>query len=340
MKYFNLDLHISVIADIKNIINIINPSIEIVNWSLSGHTWVFNKRIDAIKYINEHTWKYLNLNIIKEFQHHYDSFLSQFDGFIVAHPNSFVLLYEKYNKPIIMVNSCRYDMPFCFNNNIEMINELHECIKRLSEKKLLTVISNNKADNDYFLMGNPNIPTQIIHSLCLYTNMKWNSSNVLDKFLLYSGELPKYPKYIINKTNIGKYEWNDLMIFKGIIHIPYEASTMSMFEQVSSEIPLFFPTKEFLKELWVNKNVRFDCNYWKKFGHMEPPDYLKETNSINYWIDRAYFYEIKGYYYFESFEHLYEMLENFKDSKYSKRVEYVRNRNILDNWKKLYIDSI
>ena len=115
MKYFNLDLHISVIADIKNVIHSINPSIEIVNWSLSGHTWVFNKRIDAIKYINEHTWKYLNLHMIKEFQNHYDSFLSQFDGFIVAHPNSFVLLYEKYNKPIIMVNSCRYDMPFCFN---------------------------------------------------------------------------------------------------------------------------------------------------------------------------------------------------------------------------------
>ena len=34
------------------------------------------------------------------------------------------------------------------------------------------------------------------------------------------------------------------------------------------------------------------------------------------------------------------MLENFKDSKYLKRIEYVRNRNILDNWKKLYIDSI
>ena len=335
MKYFNLDLHISVIADIKNIIHSINPSIEIVNWSLSGHTWVFNRRMDAIKYINEHTWKHMNLQIIKEFQNHYDSFLSQFDGFIVAHPNSFVLLYEKYNKPIIMVNSCRYDMPFCFNNNISMINELHECIKRLSEKKLLTIISNNKADRDYFLMGNPNISNQLINSLCLYTNTKWDSSNVLNKFLLYSGELPKYPEYIINKTDIGKYDWNDLMIFKGIIHIPYEVSTMSMFEQVSAEIPLFFPTREFLKELWAKKNVRFDCNYWKKFGHIEPPDYLKETNSINYWIDRAYFYEIKGYYYFESFEHLYEMLENFKDSKYFERIEYVRNRNVLDKWKKI-----
>jgi len=335
MKYFNLDLHISVIADIKNIIHRINPSIEIVNWSLSGHTWVFNKEKDSVGYINDHTWKYMNLQMIKEFQNYYDNFLSQFDGFIVAHPNSFVLLYEKYNKPIIMVNSCRYDIPFCFNNNISMINELHECIKRLSEKKLLTVISNNKADNDYFLMGNPNIPTQIIHSLCLYTNMRWNQSTLLNKFLLYSGQLPKYPEYIINKADIGKYEWNDLMIFKGIIHIPYEVSTMSMFEQVSSEIPLFFPTKEFLKELWTIRGIQYDCNYWKKFGNRDPPDYLKETNSINYWIDRAYFYEIKGYYYFESFDHLYEMLENFKDSKYSERIEYVRNRNVLDNWKKI-----
>jgi len=335
MKYFNIDLHIAVISDIKNVIKTVNPEIEIIDWSLSAHTWILNRRIDPIKYINEHTWKHMNLQMIKNFQNHYDNFLSQFDGFIVAHPNSFVLLYEKYNKPIIMVNSCRYDIPFCFNNNITMIDELHGCIKRLSEKKLLTVISNCTSDRDYFLMGNPNIPNQLINSLCLYTNTKWDSSNVLNKFLLYSGELPKYPSYIINKTDIGRYDWNDLMIFKGIIHIPYEVSTMSMFEQVSTEIPLFFPTKEFLKELWANHNVRFDCNYWKKFGHTEPPDYLKETNSINFWIDRAYFYEIEGYYYFESFDHLYEMLENFKDSKYSKRIEYVRNRNVLDKWKKI-----
>ncbi|MCJ7767674.1 hypothetical protein MUP79_04735, partial [Candidatus Bathyarchaeota archaeon] len=36
---------------------------------------------------------------------------------------------------------------------------------------------------------------------------------------------------------------------KGIIHMPYECSTMSIFEQYSANVPLFFPSKSFLKEL-------------------------------------------------------------------------------------------
>ena len=40
MKLFNMDLHISVIADFKNLF----PEIEIVDWCMSGHAFVMKKK--------------------------------------------------------------------------------------------------------------------------------------------------------------------------------------------------------------------------------------------------------------------------------------------------------
>ena len=114
----------------------------------------------------------------------YDNIFKTFDAFICSHPNSFVLFFEKYNKPIYIINSCRYDLPFCWTNNYDMINKLNNCFTRLQNKNLLTFISNNKADNAYFKLANPSIETKMLPSLCLYTKMTWNPLNTCDEFLL------------------------------------------------------------------------------------------------------------------------------------------------------------
>jgi FkbM family methyltransferase len=321
-RFFNIDLHISVIADIKDIFNRIMPDIEITDWTLSGHSFVFNREQDKVNIINEETWVYMDKDLINKFHKEYDSFLSQFDGFIACHPNSFTMLYEKYNKPIIVINSCRYDIPYCWTKNMDMVNELNNCFKRLQEKKLLYFISNNKADNSYFNLANPSINTHIIPSLCIYTHMKYDTLCENTRFLLYSGNIP-YNKYIVDKSTLDKgYKWNSLMNFKGIIHIPYEASTMSIFEQISSGIPLFFPTKRFLYQLW-NSGSRKASNYW-----VNPPEYLISTLDDNFWIERADYYYIEGSYYFDSFDELFGMLENFIDTKYIERVSFIKKRYI------------
>ena len=52
IKLFNIDLHISVIADIKDIFNKLSDNIEITDWSISGHTWVINRKKADVKIIN------------------------------------------------------------------------------------------------------------------------------------------------------------------------------------------------------------------------------------------------------------------------------------------------
>jgi hypothetical protein len=46
------------------------------------------------------------------------------------------------------------------------------------------------------------------------------------------------------------HKWSDVAGFRAIAHIPYQVSTMSFFEQHSAGIPLFYPSKEYLLELY------------------------------------------------------------------------------------------
>jgi hypothetical protein len=339
-KFLNIDLHISVIADIIDVFKRVDETIQIEDWCLSGHSWVLNKQRKQLDVLTPNTWRNLDIKMLHAFHEKYDHILKTFDGFICCYPISFILFFEKYNKPIYIVNAVRYDMPFCWNNNYEMLKELHNCFTRLQEKKLLNFISNNKADDDYFKLGNPTIPTQIIPSLCLYTNMQWNPVRTNNMFLLYTGVLPNMhmsAHNIIHRSVLGRYKWDALMSFKGLIHLPYEASTMSIFEQISSEIPLFFPSKTFLKMLWENKQIPHQMNYWKHNNHGIIPAYLTSTEKCDFWLDRADYYDIEGYYYFDSFEHLYKLLDNFTDHLYEVRRKFIRNRKIkaLEDYKKI-----
>jgi len=326
VKLLNIDLHISVIAEVKDIFERINTDTVIEDWTLSGHAWVMNRTPENIDIINSSSWKNMDTDLIEKFIDKYDEIFKTFDGFICCYPISFAMIFERYNKPIYIINCVRYDMPFCWNNNNIMIEKLHTCLINLQNKNLLKFISNNKADDSYIKFGIPELYTTIIPSLCLYTNMRWNENNTNNKFLLYTGSLPFENNNIVCRSSIGHFTWDSIMMFKGIIHLPYEASTMSIFEHISSEIPLLFPTKKFLKYLWDNNLIRNQMNYWKHNSNTIIPDYLKETINNNFWIENADYYHLDGYYYFDSFEELNYMVANFNDQYYNIRINFIKKR--------------
>jgi hypothetical protein len=338
VRLFNIDLHISVIAEVKDIFKRINTNIEIDDWLLSGHAWVLNRHTTSIDIINSNSWRSMDMDLIEKFINKYDDIFKLFDGFICCYPISFAMIFERYNKPIFIINCMRYDMPFCMNNNHSMIKNLHKCLINLQNKNLLKFISNNKADDAYVKLGIPTLSTKIIPSLCLYTNMSWNPANTNNKFLLYTGSLPFENNNIIYRSSIGNFTWDSLMYFNGIIHLPYEASTMSIFEHISSEIPLLFPTRRFLKYLWDNNLIRNQMNYWKHNNDTVIPNYLQETSNNHFWIENADYYDITGYYYFDSFEELNNMVCNFKDVHYDIRKEFIKERK--ENILKQYTESV
>lgn len=301
-----MDLHISVIADFKSA----NPDIEVIDWCLSGHAFVMNRPQDHPMVINPKTWQSLHETMIRDFQTTYDSFLKTFDGFLVGHVPAFAMIYEKYNKPILWINTCRYDVPFCFTRDMVMREKFHQCLKRIQNR--LIIVSNNKGDQAYTLAGTGITPLYN-PSLCLYTDTKYNPTK--QGFLCYNQSSISHPLVSHRSQLPSPFQWSDITSFRGIVYFPYEISTMSMFEHFTAGCPMFFPSKAFLKQCCTLQTIKA---YWGD----QLPDTVREFENLDSWIETSDIYTIfqsPNTYYFDSNEHLYSLLESFSyvdDSKF------------------------
>jgi hypothetical protein len=318
-----MDLHISVIADFKAAC----PDVEVVDWCLSGHAWVMKRNRDYPEHINPDTWKYLNPDMIKKFQDKYDPFLKTFDGFIVGFCSAFAMIYEKYNKPIIMLNAVRYDIPFCFTRDMAMLTKWKECLDRLNSHGLLTIVSNNKADQLYTRLG-CGLESKYIPSLCLYTNTTYKPTR--STFLCYNGDFPAHPLLTPKKDLPHPHEWSDVTSFRGIVNFPYEVSLMSVFEQFTAGCPLFFPSKTYWKS---RPGIQSVSAYWND----ALPAEFRSLSTPQEWIELADMYDVfqsPNTYYFDSTEHLFHLLETFeyKDDREFRRAHIDR---VKTEWKRI-----
>lgn len=300
MKLFCMDLHISVIADFKSAC----PEVEVVDWCLSGHAWVMKRNTDYPQHINPNTWRSLNPEMIERFQNTYDAFFRTFDGFIVGFCGAFAMIFEKYNKPIIMMNAVRYDIPFCWSKDMRMLAKYNECLHRLKSRGLLTIVSNNRADQMYTKLG-CGLDSKYIPSLCLYTKAVYTPTK--PTFLCYSGNFSRHPMLTLKKDIQQRHEWSDITSFQGVVHYPYEVSLMSVFEQFTAGCPLFFPSKTLWKSDPVIQSI---SEYWGN----ELPSKFKDMSDLSVWIEYADMYEVfqsPNTYYFDSEAHLLDILKTF-----------------------------
>ena len=345
LRFFNLDLHISVIQDVKsNLYELFGDEIEIVNWSVSGHNWVFKQDTPTVDVVNQKSWVYMNHAMIQEFQARYDDILSTFDGFIVTHTPVFALLYEKYGKPVVMVNSCRYEQPFSWTNDMGMWEHLNAALKRMYDARQLIAISNNRADVEYLKAGT-GIQSEYIPSLCSYTKARYTPTR--EDIVVY-GNLNLFPPStkLVERPSSG-YSWEDLYAYKAIVHVPYEMSTMSTFEQITAGVPLFFPTKRFYVECIQNGSMQLISQYATQQILAQVYDFYK---SIDLWIDNADYYvddgtpyTMKYLYYYDSFDDLVGQVESFNetDEIRQKRQEWLiaRRERVLADWKRIMISA-
>ena len=148
------------------------------------------------------------------------------------------MIYESYDKPVFAWNTCRYDLPFCWSSNDEMMGFYNETIRRMLSNGQLNLVANNKADQDYFELG---VGTKInlVPSLCSYTNASHVPKS--DFFYWYSLDVDP-PCNALLKKRSGAFTWDELSSYKAVIHVPYEISTMSLYEQYTAGIPLIVPT--------------------------------------------------------------------------------------------------
>lgn len=326
LKLFNLDLHISVIEDIKDICQrLFSDQVEITNWSISQHNWVFDKPTPPIEVITATNWKTFNHQHIQAFHQAYDDWMATFDGFVVTHTPVIAMLFEKYKKPILIVNTCRFDQPFCWFKNPPMEQALADTLHRLTSSGQATIISNNFADQ-WYLQRKIGLNSSVLPSLCLYTKAVYHPTN--DSFVYYGDKsLKPNVKGLLDKPTKG-YSWQDLFSYKGIVHSPYEMSTMSIFEQYWAGVPLWFPTKEFYKDCICEAKMEFASPY--DLGEEDP---ISEPE-LDAWLERADFYRLPYIRYYSSYADLETQLAEFQDTTGAERLAFLEQtiNHILEHW--------
>jgi len=284
MKFFNIDCHISVISDIKNIFESLGHEVD--HWSLSGHKWVFDFPSCESPIINSSNWQSLDERMVEDFYNFHRKDLDSYDAFICAYPPCFLKLYEKFNKPIIVVAATRYDHPY--TNDQKKLDWLEDSLKN---NKNLILIANNQFDQKYceHFLGNK---WEWIPSLCDYTKSKYNPKK--EQSILFSKFNTDLGSNVLHQSSLGDYSWKDLYSYKSIIHIPYNISTMSMFEQYQAGVPLNIPSLDFLLNLIeeghpvlsemtfpTNDPKRNSKNFLKK-EWLEYSDFYNGTVKCNY----------------------------------------------------------
>jgi len=346
MNFFNLDCHISVIADVKKIFEDLGHNVD--SWSISGHNWVFGRESKSVDVINQNTWKNLNQNMCDEFYNRYKDDLSKYDGFICTYPPVFSMIYEKFKKPIIIQIPIRYEVPF--HNNVDKWNNFNDYLRKGIDSGMIIPIANSEYDKKYFEFFVER-ECKLIPSICEYSNSDWNPT--IDKFL-YSSRLPINfgTDIIIDKSTLGKYEWKDIASYKGIIIIPYNCSTMSIFEYYTSNIPIFCPSKELMMDLYSKYSDQVLSELtWNKIFNIPPgsviecnrnndPNDYSNIEIMSNWIDYSDFYNTEWMpyiTYFDSFDELGLLLQsNLKEiSNNMKEFNIIRKERIYKEWNKI-----
>jgi len=345
MKFFNLDCHVSVIADIKKILESLGH--EVVSYSISGHNWVFNRTPTKVDIINPTNWRQLDSAMCDSFYERYKNELSEYDGFICTYPLTFSLLYEKFKKPIILHIPIRYETPF--ESKPEQWEKFNSFLTDGIDNKTIFPISNSLYDKEYFEHF-INRSCDYIPNICDYTETTWEPKR--EEFLYYS-RLPINDKsnLLFDKSRLGKYQWSDITKFKGIVMIPYNCSTMSIFEFYTSNIPLFCPSINFMCELYskygdyvlseLTWNRIFNLGSGSKLNNnkINDPNKYDDITIMSEWIKLSDFYNAEWMpyiTYFDSFEDLFIKLKTVNLDKISNQMKtfnITRKKSIINKWK-------
>lgn len=275
------------------------PTIEYWNIAGSDNPSVPSRMVKhRVPGLEPHVWDSASWSDFKVFKEHHNDFLSGFNGFVAAHPSSFAALFEGFHKPVLINISTRYEHPFSTDSVAWEL--LDESLLALSEDGLLFPVANNVGDQEYFT-SQTGIPCEYAPSLCGYVGK--SAPRVKSGWAIFSNNpwLTKYTeektrgRWVDRKTLLpGHYSWSDLAALEGAFVVPYNSSTMTVFELASLGVSMVIPSLEFLKKLefQFGYGIMDQVSFGKIRGKKLPKGrtaYLQGLTEVEWWFERSDF---------------------------------------------------
>jgi len=260
--------------------------------SLSNHSWVFGEEKANIAPLKGTDLSNFYLNIGEKFVEHIEKELNCYDFFITGHTPCLSLLFSSTKKPVIVLVSTRYEHPF--TGNSESWKKFNDYLQEKYSAGQFHFVSNNYYDAEYFFHYTGIQPT-VIQSLCHYTKDMWNPK--IGKWVLDSRVNICDPRLVVLKGT--KYSSESFYQHEGVLCIPYQVSTMSMFEHSAAGMPVRYPSIDEILELrrrfpnnvlpelsWRTVSQNYSNAEYKKiktFGSLPSPNDLAEE-SLREWL--------------------------------------------------------
>ena len=300
---FNIDLHISVMRDLHQ--ELVKQKLSSIRWSISGSNRFVRpiyKISDPVEILNSETWSELDADLISRFENRYSTFLRKFDGFVVTHTPAFSQLYRSFEKPILVINSTRYEAPYTAKP-LDW-NNLNSYLVDSVEKKKMLLVSNNKGDADY-LEFKTGISSTVVPSFCDYTNFDWRPGGKHKIIISRSVEVEQLIERLTGGEWLGirkvlgeNFSWKQYLEVKEVFYVPYNRSTMSLFELATAGVPVKVPSRNLLKQLASNyPGVLSELSYFqiRDLGtqdlSIDDPNNYSSALFSDWWLDRADFYD-------------------------------------------------
>jgi len=291
------------------------------------------------------------------------------DAFVCFHPSAMCELYMPFNRSMIIIASTRYELSR-FEPR-EWIKWNKNLIK-ISQDPKNVIAANNLYDAEYirYFTG---INVTLLPSFCNYTNSVYNPkrkeflvTSIHSKsfesifYELLQESLDRYYtdqiKIVPLRTIYNNYEYSDLTNHPAIIHVPYQVSVMSLFEQYRMNIPLVFPSLDLLTQ-WHYEHGLVSEKTWDQtlagiipnrsnikgvLTNVPDPNNDRDRTAIRYWLNFSDFYQWPHIIYYESTDDLIKKLNTTNFAMISKRMkEYNKQfgKNLLQKWKQI-LDNI
>lgn len=279
------------------------------------------------------------------------------DAFVCFHPVSMCELYMRFNRSMIIISSTRYELA---RHNPDDWNRLNENLKLIAKDPKNVIGANNLYDAQYirYFTG---IDVQVLPSFCNYTNVNYNPKR--KEFILASTHLKSFDLFFRKSLQASikqhgnhelkvvplrllyrKYKFSDLAKHPAIVHVPYQVSIMSLFEQYRMNIPLFFPSLDLLTKWHYEYGVVNERTWLQTLTETRPtgsaikgvfpnipdPNNDMDISAIRYWLNFADFYQWPHITYYDSTDDLVKKLTTTDFQAISKKMQEY-NQKLRDN---------
>lgn len=340
LRLFGMDHHHAVLWDMKQILRPLGIRLDF--------TWLCDGRPPINEALPSEEPPFFNSNTLykrpvdepldKEFK---ERILARnYDGVITSHSLITSYRLRDLGLPLYHVNSTRFGNEWIQDPNKH--TKLVEVLQELLHQERLRVFHNNRGDQMYFRQFFKHTePNQELYipSLCESLHRLRKTSPKTPKFLIWDtrqvllqrdaspfmkelyGKLKQAHGDLVDSQAILLAEKQEYLPegyldnYTAIIHIPYNISTMSIFQQTRANIPIWVPSKALLEKLWVDPKEPNEMS-WTIFAsgsetNASPLDHVRDPSIVKAWVSKADFYypETMGCVcIFESIEDLVEKL--------------------------------